>query len=396
MNVSSRIRRRLLASAIGGVVIAVAVGAGAPGGPPAGAVGLGWTVSVDAPPTVTGPSVTVSGRVGVLLGQPRTVRVRLVPRVELPAACGLPEATGPVEAGRYAVELRPACNGPYRAEVVATGTDLLGRPITSGSPAGRDLAIADPGPAPGAPTGTSGPEGITLTWPGPSDPDVVGWTLARDGSEPRSVAATATRVEVPAGAGDHGFRLVARRWGADGPGGSEVSSPTSGTTVVHVDPVDLALPDQPGGTPGTGPAGTPTGGSDGAHAGRAGSGSGPSVLAEPPRRRGGPSRGRGASPPGAPGRSTAPGDPGYRGALPYGEREGAAPADDAEPGGEQVAAAGVPSARVSRTSERVAPGLVVPFALAFGLFVAAVWLWSSLRRGRLAAVEDEIDWASEP
>lgn len=390
MNISFRILHRPLAPVVGGVVVAGAVLAGASGGSPVGAVGVGWTVGVDAPPTVTGPVVAVGGRVGVLLGRPQAVRVRLVPRTELPASCGaVPEVTGPVEAGRYAVELRPACNGPYRAEVVATGTDLLGRTITSGSPATRDLAIADAGPAPGAPSAASGPDGITLTWPDPSDPDIVGWTVARDGGESRAVTGSTTRVVVPAGAGDHGFRLVVRRWGPEGPGGPEVSSSPSGPTVVHVDAADLAPPDRPGGPSGVGGAGALAGGSGDARAGGAGGSGGTSVLAEPPRRRGGPSRGRSTS---GSGRSAAPapGDPGYRGELPYGDRDGAASADEVEPGGEQVAA-GVPSARVSRTSERVAPGLVVPFALAFGLFVAAVWLWSSLRRGRLAAVEDEID-----
>lgn len=372
--------RRRLAGLVATLVAGLALAAAVPPAPPAGAVEPGWTLTIDDhPPVVGGRAVRVTGAarsldvLGLGLVPVTSVTVTLVPRVGLPAACTPTPLTSTVAPrdGRYDATVTPPCNGPYRIEV--TARNQLG--AGSGSPRVEDVGLADPGPAPPAPGASAVPGGVAVTWATASvGPDVVGWRVV--GVRTHDVGPGTGRVVDAAGPGAHEYRLVARRWGADGPAGGEVTSapsaPASATVAPPAEGAAPAVP-PPAATPGPGP-------------GRAGA---PPTTAAPPTappttaapRRGAPTRGSG---------SNAPLPAGYSEELPYGVPDGAfvpgrGGADDDGSGGEQAAAGSSPRTETVRTTERTTPGLVAPFALALVLLTVAVHVSAHLRRTARAA-----------
>lgn len=343
---------------------------------PVGALNVGWTLTVEPPPAVvTRAPVVVTGRVdyfslvGGLVDPVTAVTVRLVPTADgVPDACrtdALSRTVAPAN-GRYTADLRPPCNGPYRVEVTARTRNEN----RSGAPETATVKVADPGPAPAAPTAVGSTNGVLLGWAPAATPDVVGWRVT-GGLAPVDYGPGTTSATVPASPGARQLALVARRWGADGPGGPEVTSPAATADTVDVqappDPDQVATPDLPAAAP----------------------------PAAPPRRNGG------AGPPAAP-RTTTPsrsgatvptrrpptGTPeGYRENLPYGVPDEAfIPGEgDSSPSaadGDDERAGTSPSANVVRTRERQGPGLVAPFALALMLVTVATHIAWYLRRTR--------------
>lgn len=367
MTARHRPRRAALRAALAGSALLATGLVLAPAPAPVGADAVGWNLTIDAHPAVaTERPVVVSGTV-FFVGTVTSVRVRLVP-VGLPEACGeepIVQSVTPSR-GRYrADDLRPPCNGPHRIEVVASGT-LLGQPASSGAPERGEVALADPGTAPAPPSVDASGGVVVVRWPAAASPDVVGWTVVPDGGAPVDVSGTSWSAAVAPGS--HGYRLVARRWGAEGPEGEgQLRSPASPAATVTV-AAEQAEPPTPPSVPG-GPVGGP----------KAGGG-----VAPPARRPGATSPARRPSSGATP--TTVDG---YRDDLPYGAPDEAfQPGDDPEPDGEQAAAGTSPSARVVRSSERTAPGLVAPFALALLLVTVAAHLSAYLRRSARAAGGD--------
>lgn len=370
--------RRTFSALTGAVALAVLLSVGSA---PAGAVNGDWTLTIDDHPDVLASRpVEVTGQVkrlgGLLDGliPVRSVTVTLVPTGEagLPQACrgdALRQTVTPSQQ-RYRATLTPPCNGPYRIEVTAT-SDLGG----SGSPRTEDVALADPGPAPAAPRAVGTTNGAIVSWAAASSPDVVGWTVT-GGLAPASYDASTTQATVPASPGGRQIGLVARRWGAQGPGGPEVASPSSAVAAVTVTAPQTSVPNEPP------PATTPP--SDGPPRSTGGSG------ANLPSRGGAtaPSRSSGVT---VPARRPPTGTPeGYSEDLPYG-----APDDAFRPGDDPAADAGSaddgagderagtsPSASLVRTRDETSPGLVAPFALAILMATIATHIAWYLRRSR--------------
>ncbi len=370
-------RRALFLAAVLGALLSGLVGPA-----PAGALHPLWTLTVDVPPdVVTSAPVVVSGRVDAVLGlggglDPVTaVTVTLVPTAEgVPDGCrgDALTTTRTPSGGRYQAELHPPCNGPYRVEVTARS-----RSSRSGDPVTASVKVADPGPAPSAPTAVGATNGVLLRWAPAATPDVVGWRVT-GGIAPVDYPAGTTSATVPTHPGSHQLTLVARRWGADGPGGPEVTSPAVTTGAVEVQapvpPGDVPTPELP---VANGPTAVPSGRSGGTSA----------ALPSVPARSSPPGR-AGAS---VPARRTPTVTPpeGYRPDLPYGAPDdafvpGDAPRDatSAGAGGDDEQAGTTPSANVVQTRERRSPGLVAPFALALLLVTVATHIAWYLRRSR--------------
>ncbi|HEX2574887.1 MAG TPA: hypothetical protein VHK88_00970, partial [Aquihabitans sp.] len=177
-----RAARRLVPAALAVVVVVVAVGASP--ATPAGANGLTWSVRWSASTTSAGPNQVsappqLSGTASPpVAGDPNRVDYS-VTSSGLPAACAVPAGAAALD--RQAFRFTPAfaCNGTYTVTVVArSGTGLL----ASASPAlTAPLALADPGPAPGALSGAvdGRADRVAVSWPGDPDPDVVGYRVRR-------------------------------------------------------------------------------------------------------------------------------------------------------------------------------------------------------------------------
>jgi len=317
--------------------------------------------------------LVVTGRAKPVVGSASSVRVRLTPRVELPDSCGtFPiERSVPAPGGTYSADVTPPCNGPYRVEVVGF-VKVLGSPVAFDSPAKADVGRAFPGIAPPAPRTTRSGNVVTVLWDASPSPDVVGWTVTRPGGQARQVPAATTRVEENAPPGTYTYRLQARRWGAEGPGKAEVTSPESGAaTAVVPTPAPVVAPAVPGAhVPGASarPPAPPT------TAARPGGGGAAPAVPSPSRRT-----------------PDAPSGSGYREDLPYAVPDEAfVPGDEPaggtpdEAGDDETAAAGTPSARLVRSSEKVSPGLAAPLALALLMVTVAAHLGWYLRRSHRA------------
>lgn len=376
-----RTLRRAVAALVATVAGATTSVALASGPAPAGAAGPLWDLTVDQQPAVVADApLQVKGRADVLTGAiialdpVATVTVALVPTADdWPRACTTDALTKTVtpSAKRYSAELTPPCNGPYRIEVTAKtrGGQSSGAPVVS------SVKVADPGDAPAAPRAVGTANGLIVSWSAAATPDVVGWTVT-GGLAAASYDAATTGATIAASPGTRQVGLVARRWGADGPGGAEVTSPssTSGSvTVTAPPPAEEREPTLP-----STPAASPP---------RA-SGGGPGANLPSADRTTTPSRSSGVT---VPARRPPTGTPeGYREDLPYGApdeafRPGDDPAADAGgadgDGGDERAGTS-PSASLVQTRDETSPGLVAPVALAILMATIATHIAWYLRRSR--------------
>jgi len=277
---AARPARPRLTAAVAGALTAVAALAGIALVPaPAEAGGLRWEVSWQAPvsdrtPSPVGRDAVLAGRLSPPTGQVNP-SASLAVRSSLPAACTA--RPGPVTVARETFRVDPglACNGTYEV-TLSSQAQVLGLPLPSRGPAlGATLEVADPGPAPAAPSATvdSANRRVTLHVSVPDDPDVVGARLTRDGRVVAELpAGTGRHVDAVGGPGDYDYRVQVRRWGAGGPGSAEVLSPASAPLTAQVrDGAPVVGIGGSGG--GSGSGGGDTGGS-GAGPGTGGSGTG--------------------------------------------------------------------------------------------------------------------------
>ncbi|WCO66499.1 hypothetical protein PO878_18540 [Iamia majanohamensis] len=369
MTPRSRCRLAAATAAVLAAVVALLLTPAPAAGAPQGL----WTLTIDAFPEVVDsrPVVVAGAARGPLGGLTPVSRVtaRMAPTGALPEACPPVQASAAPSGDRYRIELVPVCNGPYRVVVTATSSNPVAGP--SGD-AARPVAVADPGPAPAAPRVVGSADGVALAWAATRAPDVVGWTVVRTGGGSTELPVAAITLAQGAAPGLHAYRLVARRWGAEGPGGPQVASPPSAEARAQVP--RTAAPVLPPPSSGT---------------------IEPPAAPAPPR----PTPARPAPPPTAP-RATTTVDPptrvgrgsgagGYDTDLPYGTPDDAfvpgERADAAGAPGDDEAAGTSPSARLVTTQEPTSPGLVAPAAIGLLMLTVALHLAGYLRRSRAAA-----------